>query len=208
MYDTRPEKVRSVNPAWKRRAMSPSAAVEERVFSEISRLCHSDLDEVTLLREVIARLRHAVPIDIYWAPRIDPLSGLPTGMVSEATDQLTRARFFLENIYFEDDVLEFNWMARNRQPVALLSEGTRGNLERSLHWRELLGPEGFGHEARSVFTVGQELWGADSARYGREAAPTLALARSPSCVGSLRTWAPGSKQRCSALRPLLRTIAT
>ena len=140
--------------------MSPSTAVEERVFSEISRLCLSGLDEVTLLRRVIARLRHAVPIDTYWAPRIDPLSGLPTGMISEATDQLARSRFFLENIYFEDDVLEFSWMARNRHPVALLSEGTGGNLERSLHWRELLGPEGFGHEARGVFTVSQELWGA------------------------------------------------
>jgi DNA-binding CsgD family transcriptional regulator len=158
MYDTRSGKC--VNSTWKRRAMSLSAIVEERVFSEISRLCHSDLDEVTLLREVIARLRQAIPIDIYWAQRIDPLSGLPTGMVSEATDQLARARFFLEHIYFEDDVLEFNWMARNRHTVALLSEGTRGNLERSLHWRELLGPEGFGHEARGVFTVGEELWGA------------------------------------------------
>lgn len=160
MYDTKSDKVRSANPKWKRRAMSPGAAVEERVFSEIKRLCLSSLDETTLLREVIARLRHAVPIDTYWAPRIDPLSGLHTGIVTEGTDQLARARFFLEHIYFKDDVLEFNWMVRNRYPVALLSEATEGNLERSLHWRELLGPEGFGHEARSVFTVGQELWGA------------------------------------------------
>jgi DNA-binding CsgD family transcriptional regulator len=140
--------------------MSPSAVVEERVFSEIKRLCLSGLDETTLLREMIARLRHAVPIDTYFAPRIDPLSGLHTGLVSEETDQLARARFFLEHIYFEDDVLEFNWMVRNGHPVALLSEATGGDLERSLHWRELLGPAGFGHEARGVFTVGQELWGA------------------------------------------------
>src|SRR5918998_472707 len=140
--------------------MSPSTAVEERVFSEVRRLCLSGLDEATLLREMIARLRHAVPIDTYFSPRIDPLSGLHTGLVSEGTDQLARARFFLEHIYFEDDVLEFNWMARNRHPVVLLSEATSGNLERSLHWRELLGPEGFGHEARGVFTVSQELWGA------------------------------------------------
>ena len=117
-----------LTPTCKRRAMSPGGAVEERVFSEIRRLCLSGLDEVTLLREVIARLRHAVLIDTYWAPKFDPLSGLPTGMVSEGTDQLTRARFFLEHIYFEDDVLEFNWMARNRRPVALFSEGTGGNL--------------------------------------------------------------------------------
>ena len=140
--------------------MSPGAALEERVFGEIRRLCLSGLDEVTLLGEVFARLRRAVPIDTYWAPRFDPLSGLQTGFVSEGTDQLARARFFLEHIYFEDDVLEFNWMARNRHPVALLSEATGGNLERSLHWRELLGPAGYGHEARGVFTVSRELWGA------------------------------------------------
>jgi hypothetical protein len=50
-------------------------------------------------------------------------------------------------------------MAQHRHQVALLSEATEGNLERSLHWRELLGPEGFGHEARGVFTATQELWG-------------------------------------------------
>jgi hypothetical protein len=139
--------------------MSPSAIVEERVFSEIKRLCHSGLDESTLLREVVARLRHAVPIDTNRALKIDPLSGLPTGSFTEEPDQPARARFFLEHIYFEDDVLKFNWMAQNQHPVALLSEATEGNLERSLHWRELLGPEGFGLEARGVFTVSQELWG-------------------------------------------------
>jgi DNA-binding CsgD family transcriptional regulator len=139
--------------------MSPSAIVEERVFSEIKRLCLSGLDEATLLREVVARLRHAVRIDTYRALKIDPLSGLPTGSFTEEPDQPARARFFLEHIYFEDDVLEFNWIARNQFPVALLSEATEGKLERSLHWRELLGPEGFGHEARGVFTVSQEIWG-------------------------------------------------
>jgi DNA-binding CsgD family transcriptional regulator len=139
--------------------MSPGAAVEKRIFSEIRRLCLSGFDEATLLREVIARLRPAVPIDTYRALKIDPLSGLPTGSFTEEPDQPTRARFFLEHIYFEDDVLEFNWMARNRHTVALLSDATEGNLERSLHWREMLGPEGFGHEARGVFTVSQDLWG-------------------------------------------------
>ncbi len=159
MYDTRKGKVGSADPKWKRRAMSPSAAVEERVFGEIRRLCLSGLDEATLLRRVITRLHQAAPMDTYRALKIDPLSGLPTGSYTEEPDQPARARFFLEHIYFEDDVLEFNWMARNRLPLALLSEATGGNLERSLHWREFLGPEGFGHEARGVFTTSQELWG-------------------------------------------------
>ncbi|MBA2712577.1 MAG: hypothetical protein H0U55_03355 [Rubrobacteraceae bacterium] len=140
--------------------MSPIAVVEERVFGEIKRLCLSGLDETTLLKQVVARLRDVVPMDAYFAPRIDPLSGLMTGTVTEGAEQVSRSRFFLEHVYFEDDVLEFNWMVRSRQRVALLSEATGGNLERALHWRELLGPAGFGYEARGVFTVSQELWGA------------------------------------------------
>jgi DNA-binding CsgD family transcriptional regulator len=138
--------------------VSPSAAVEERVFSEIRHLCLSNLDEATLLREMIGRLGQAVPIDTYRAIEFDPLSGLPTGCVTDMPDP-ARERFFLEHIYFEDDLLEFNWMVRNRLSIGLLSEVTEGSLERSLHWREIVGPEGFGHEARGVFTVGRELWG-------------------------------------------------
>jgi DNA-binding CsgD family transcriptional regulator len=140
--------------------VSSGVVVEERVFAEVRRLCLSGLNETVLLRQVIASLRQAVPIDAYFAPRIDPLSGLLTGAVSEGTEQVAGGRIFFERIYFEDEVLEFNWMARNRHPVALLSEATEGNLERALHWRQLLGPAGFGHEARGIFTARQELWGA------------------------------------------------
>jgi hypothetical protein len=51
-------------------------------------------------------------------------------------------------------------------------------------------------------------FGAPCARYGRKAAPTSALARSRCCVESLRTWALASKQRCFALRPRERPMAT
>jgi DNA-binding CsgD family transcriptional regulator len=140
--------------------MSPNAALDDRVFTEFKRLCFSGLDELTLLKEVAARLRRAVPIDAYGAHRIDPLSGLITGAVSEGMEGAAGTRVFLEHLYFEDDVLEFNWMARSRHPVALLSEATAANLERSLHWRESLGPAGFGYEVRGVFTANRELWGA------------------------------------------------
>jgi DNA-binding CsgD family transcriptional regulator len=143
--------------------MSPNAALDERVFTEVKRLCFSVLDELTLLKEVVAPLRDAVPIDGYCTPRIDPLSGLITGMVSEELGGEERARFFLEHLYFEDDVLEFNWMARSRHLVALLSEATGGNLDRSLQWRESLRPMGFGYQVYGVFTASQELWGAINA---------------------------------------------
>jgi hypothetical protein len=67
----------------------------------------------------------------------DPLSGLPTNVVAEGLQE-GRMRFFLENNMFEDEVNTFDWMVRTRRPVALLSEGTGGKLERALRYRELL----------------------------------------------------------------------
>jgi DNA-binding CsgD family transcriptional regulator len=70
------------------------------------------------------------------------------------------ARAFLEHVYFEDDVNEYNSMVRNRHPVALLSEATGGRLERALRYREVSGPAGLDYELRGVFTSNRELWGA------------------------------------------------
>ena len=63
--------------------MSPSAALDERVFSEIKRLCFSGLDDLTLLREVATRLQRAVPFEAYCASTVDPLSGLITRSTAE-----------------------------------------------------------------------------------------------------------------------------
>ncbi len=165
--------------------MSPSAVVEEQVFTEIKRLSFSGLDEMSLLREVITRLQRVVPFDAYCGITIDPLSGLITGMVDEGLGGEEDGHFFFEHVYFEDEAPDFNRMARDRQPVALLSEATGGNLERSLRWRELQRPLGLGHEAHGVLTVDRR-FGAASARYGGSTAPTLAPAKSPSCAVSFR----------------------
>jgi hypothetical protein len=136
------------------------ATLGDRVFSEVKRLCYAKLDEATLLREVTKRLRRAVPFEGYCAHAVDPLSGLIANAVPEEMGGEKEARLFLEHLYFAEDVNEYNYMARSRRPVALLSEATGGRLERSLRYRELLDPLGFGYELRGVFTAGRELWGA------------------------------------------------
>ncbi len=140
--------------------MAVGATLGDRVFSEVKRLCYAGLDEATLLREVADCLRRAVPFEGYCAHAVDPLSGLIANAVPEEMGGEKEARLFLEHLYFAEDVNEYNYMARNRRPVALLSEATSGRLERSLRYRELLDPLGFGHELRGVFTAGRELWGA------------------------------------------------
>jgi DNA-binding CsgD family transcriptional regulator len=147
--------------------MAISATLEERVFSEVKRLCYAALDEATLLREVAERVRRAVPFEGYCAHAVDPLSGLIANAVSDEMGGEKEFQLFLEHLYFADDVNPYTAMAKNRRPVALLSEATNGRLERSLRYRELMGPLGYGHELRSVFTVGNDLWGAIDARRER-----------------------------------------
>ncbi len=142
-------------------------SVEDRTLSEVKRLCYAGLDEATLLREVAGRLRRAVPFEGYCAHAVDPLSGLIANAIPEEMGGEREARLFLEHLYFVEDVNEYNSMAKSRRPVALLSEATGGRLERCLRYRELMEPLGYGHELRSVFTAGKELWGAIDVRRER-----------------------------------------
>jgi DNA-binding CsgD family transcriptional regulator len=135
-------------------------APEERTFDEVKRLCCAGLDEATLLHEMAERLRRMVPFEGYCAHTMDPLSGLITSAVPKGMGGEKEARFFLEHLYFAEDVNEYNSMARSRRPVALLSETTGGRLECSLRYRELLAPLGFGDELRCILTADRELWGA------------------------------------------------
>ncbi len=106
--------------------MGGGCALEDKAFAEVKRLCYAGLHEKMLLREVTRRLRRVVPFEAYCANTTDPSSGLITGLVTEGMGGGPVARVFLEHVYFEDDVNEYNSMVRNRHPVALLSEGHRG----------------------------------------------------------------------------------
>ena len=140
--------------------MGAGSALEDKVFAEVKRLCYAGLDERTLLCEMTERLRRVAPFEAYCANEMDPSSGLITGTVCEGLGGASVARLFLEHVYFDDEVSEYNSMVRSRRPVALLSEATGGKLERALRHREVCGPAGLDYELRSVFTSNRELWGA------------------------------------------------
>jgi DNA-binding CsgD family transcriptional regulator len=140
--------------------MTVASAVGDRTFSEIERLCQTGLDSEAFPTTMAERLRRAVPFDGYAVVTLDPLSGLATNFhFSEEMGSEDDARFFLENIYFEDDVLDYGWMARNRIAAMTLSEATGGELERALRYREFNGPKGFGPGVRAVLTVHGKPWG-------------------------------------------------
>src|SRR3712207_6171959 len=117
------------------------------------------LDSATLRQRVAERLQRAVPFEGYVAFTMDPSNGLITHALVEEMGDESGLRIFLEHVYFEDDVLEFNWMVRNRLPVGQLSEATAGKLEQAPRYRELQGPIGLGYELRGAFSTGTQLWG-------------------------------------------------
>jgi DNA-binding CsgD family transcriptional regulator len=138
--------------------MNNADLANERAFAEVKRLCLMGLDATTLRRRVAERMRSAVPYEAYAAFTMDPSNGLITHALQTIGDQ-SGLRVYLERVYFEDDALEFDWMARNRLPAGLLSEATGGKLERAPRYRELVGPEGYGYELRGAFSTGTQLWG-------------------------------------------------
>jgi DNA-binding CsgD family transcriptional regulator len=141
--------------------MPASETQQSKVFAEVKRLCSAGLDETTLLREAIERLRQAVPAEGCCFSATDPSSGLMTRAFVEGMGGEKGARIFFERVYLEEDVSGFHVTSRNwvDRPVTLLSEVTGGKLERSLRYREHTGPLGLHYELRGAGTVGKELWG-------------------------------------------------
>ena len=133
----------------------------ERVFSEIKRFSLANLEGPELLRRTAESLSGAVPFEAYCASTVDPASHLITHGIAEGMggeEDSVAGNVLLERIYFEEDLPVMKEMLRDRRTVQLLSETTGGALERSLRYRELLRPFGFGYELGGVFVDGS-LWG-------------------------------------------------
>jgi DNA-binding CsgD family transcriptional regulator len=133
--------------------------LEERTFSEVKRLCCAGrLDGPALLAEVIERLRRVVPFEAYCASTKDPASGFITHGMAEEMGGADDIFWSLERLYFEHHQ-SVRRMVDTHQSVALLSETTGGDLERSTRYLEYLRPLGLAYEMRGAFTSGGYLWG-------------------------------------------------
>jgi DNA-binding CsgD family transcriptional regulator len=133
----------------------------EKAFSEIKRLAAANLEGPELLRRVAERLHKAMPFEAYCASTVDPASRLITYGIAEGMggeEDGDSGNVYLDRIYFEEDLPVMAEMLRKRRTVQLLSETTKGTLERSLRYRELLKPNGFGYELGGAFVDGN-LWG-------------------------------------------------
>src|ERR671911_1640315 len=136
-----------------------NVVLEERTFSEVKRLCCAgQLDGLALLDEVIGRLQRVVPFEAYCASTKDSASGFITHALSEEMGGADDIFWALERLYFEHHE-SVRRMADTHQSVALLSETTGGDLERSPRYLEYLRPLGLAYEMRGAFTSGGYLWG-------------------------------------------------
>jgi DNA-binding CsgD family transcriptional regulator len=133
--------------------------LEERTFSEVKRLCCAgQFDGLALLGEVIERLRRVVPFEAFCASTKDPATGFITHGMAEETGGENDPFWALEHLYFEHHE-SVRRMVDTHQSVALLSETTGGDLERSTRYVEYLRPLGLTYEMRGAFTSGGYLWG-------------------------------------------------
>jgi hypothetical protein len=124
----------------------------------VKRLCCAGLDGPALLGEVIERLRRVVPFEAYCASTKDPATGFITHGLAEEMGGADDIFWSLERLHF-DHHQSVRRMADTHQSVALLSETTGGDLERSTRYLEYLRPLGLAYEMRGAFTSGGYLWG-------------------------------------------------
>ena len=134
----------------------------ERALSEIKRISSAGLDGMELLRRTAEALSPAVSFGSYCVAAIDPASNLITNVSNGGSaGEDGHAEAFgevLHKMYFEEDLGRLASMLRDRRPARPLSEAA-GALDRSLRYREYLGPVGFGHELAGIFVDGGA-WGA------------------------------------------------
>ena len=130
----------------------------ERTRQEIIRLSHAGLDSKTFRVEAVKQLCKAIPIDVSFFATRDPATLLFTSAVAD--DVLARVTGeFLENEFLRDDSVKFASLARSPSPVDSLGVATKGELNRSARYQEILTPINLGDELRAALMVGSKCWG-------------------------------------------------
>jgi DNA-binding CsgD family transcriptional regulator len=120
--------------------------------------CVEGHDQTTLMATVSPILAEAVPFDAAGWSACDPGTLLPTAFhTPNMPEEVCRAYF--DNEVFAADVNKLSDLVRHRRPAGLLSEATRGELERSPRYRTMMAPYGHERELRVPFVLDDQCWG-------------------------------------------------
>lgn len=129
-------------------------AVKRKLVVLAKRLPSSQEYRVALLEQ----LRSVLTIDAACCTVVDPQTLLSTGAVTEDGVEAIHHRLF-ENEYLSEDVNRYDQLAKSAEPIAVLSQATNGNPEKSARYREVLLPAGFTDELRAALKYDGACWG-------------------------------------------------
>jgi DNA-binding CsgD family transcriptional regulator len=164
----------------------------DRLNREIALLGERGLPRDEFFAELAPRLRlrRVVDNDATCWHTLDPHTRLLT---SDAPHELIERGIFtaetavvagellVRSEYLVPDHNTFGELAARRVPVSTLDRATRGQVERSTRYRDLLEPSGIPHELRAAFVIRGRVWGAvhiarreSSGAFGQSDADALA----------------------------------
>jgi DNA-binding CsgD family transcriptional regulator len=124
----------------------------------VIRECARAQDPLRLLECVAALVRAEIPYAVAGWLLVDPETLLINGVHAES---VTREQHLalIECELTEDDENKFFDLASRDVPAASLSAATGGDLSRSVRWKRIYEPCGYGDELRAVFATGSTAWG-------------------------------------------------
>jgi DNA-binding CsgD family transcriptional regulator len=128
-----------------------------RVRKRLDELGASGLDWKSLSERAIAEIENVVPADGWCVASADPTTLLMTDVIGE--DVGSDLRHFFELEYTRPDFLLQNTLASADPHVGSLMIATDGRPERSVRWRELLEPSGYGDQLRGALVAPSGCWG-------------------------------------------------
>lgn len=107
---------------------------------------------------LLDHLRQAVPFDAACLTAVDPQTLLSTGAVTDEDIERIHHQLF-ENEYLHEDFNKYSRLAKALPSASALSHATNGRLERSLRYRGILRPAGWGDELRAALVCEDSCWG-------------------------------------------------
>lgn len=136
----------------------------ERRSEKLARALRSslrpDADPVTVLDRAARAVLGVVPAEVWCAVTLDPATMLDTGgQLDSGFGAHVMPRLFEIEHVEQDDVDNIRALARRKTPVSVLSSSTRGQLDTSSYFRDILRPEGLADELRVLLRHGGHVWG-------------------------------------------------
>ena len=131
----------------------------QAIRNELIRIAHEGLGVQEFARRAARILRRAVPFDGAAIVACDPATALPIDKWVENSVTGSDGLRLMDIELHEADVNKVSDLALSGRRAASMSEATGGRLDRSLRYRELMRPRGFGDELRVACIGRSYMWG-------------------------------------------------